>query len=116
MAANYQKRDGFTFTDKTSMHPFDETTLLMLFDQQVDHDIEESFKKEQEEKFLRKLCWVKLGCFIPQYVFSFLFIGKKYAYDTWYGTTLYYKFLRKKITFDQFKTAIYTGLKESRLV
>jgi hypothetical protein len=117
MSANFAKEDkGWLLSILTKQRPlshYEEAIVFSAFDAETGQDIERIEKEIKQTKFLKRVCVMKLMVFIPEYLFSVLFFGKKTSRLKKELASLYYKFLFNKISLKNFKNQLNSLSKNS---
>jgi hypothetical protein len=113
MSANYDEKDQI-LTSAFIVNKVDEELLGMIFDSHVDWYIYDQQERIREIKALKRVCLIKTIVFIPEIVFSWWFY-KQYAKERIQTQKQYWKFLRNKITLDEFKNELNYILRNSKL-
>lgn len=108
MAANFSKKDGFTYVagevvDKTAY-----TYLEMLFDNGVDIDIEDVKKEIKSTKIMKRAFFIKTLLFPIEYLLTLLILGSVWSKDRVECQKVYWKFLRGKMTLSQVQKELYS--------
>lgn len=104
MSAQYDETQGFSFVISKTLHPEDETILSCMFDEATDFQEVEIMKEMQESVLIRKVCLVKTLLFPYEWLLTRLILDKEHAKDRASEQSVYWKFLRKKITLVEFKS------------
>ena len=103
MSADYDEKSGFTYSPTGTLDPYMTTILETLFDEQVDLDEQEILSNIKNTKTIKKIAICKYLLY-PFEAFLFrVLVGKIYYNRVKETKNLYFRFLRKKITLDQFK-------------
>lgn len=92
----------------------EESILINVFENETDVDVQDiekqlflDFKKQKEEKFLRKVALYKIVLFIPEYfLMRLMMFDKQYLAHKVSLNKLFLNFYRKKIDFKSFKKSI----------
>lgn len=101
MSASYNKRDGHTVITE-NVTKVEVTFLETLFDEQVEHDIKDALKAEEQRKFLTKICWIKLFVGIPEMFLVKFILGDKHIATAKRMQSLYWRFVRGKLSLTEF--------------
>ena len=114
MSASFDKSDGFSFYPVGEVTEQDRTINMMIFDQKFDYDLG-VYKSEQKEiKLLKKICLIKTLLFPLELTFSFLFLGSRWTkIKVINSQKLYWRFLRKKISYEKFKKQLVNQIQEN---
>lgn len=90
-----------------------EAIICAVFDQETDYDEQLILKEIKATKFLKKVCVLRIMLVVPEYVLLRVMFGKKAAKNKSDCTKLYVKFLRNKITLENFKKELQKLAKDS---
>lgn len=102
MSASYKDRDGSVYFPHR-LNQFEESMFCMQFDAQVEFDILDIKQEMKENKLLRRVCLYKILLFIPEFLLTFCLFGFKTSTLRMTETKLYWKFLRKQISYEKFE-------------
>lgn len=116
MSAKYEDRDGFTFLPTKKLSEFQETILNVAFDNQIHFDILEAEELVKEKKVLKRVCIYNIVLFPLQYMFTFMLFGREYASERKILFKLSIKYLRKKITVDEFKKELNNMVENGKML
>lgn len=120
MSANYEKRDGFTWVPDKTLNKAQETLLNISFDHQINSDILEAemklYEQTSEKKVLRNVCLYNVILFPVQYIFTLLLFGNSYAKERTILFKLSIKYLRNKITVEQFKNDLQKMIADGKII
>lgn len=89
--------------------------VLGVFEEQTNFDVSLIQKELKEIQFLKRVCWVKLIMFIPDYILIRCLISKIFAQAKVRATKLYWKFLFNKISLKTLKTELNHLAKEGNV-
>ena len=103
MSAQYENGSGLAYCPYGKVNEYDEALISVLFDQETDYDIEEMERLMQEERLMRKICFIKTLVFPIEYIATLAILGGRWAKEKRDAQSLYWKFLRKKVTYNQFQ-------------
>lgn len=104
MSASSSDKEKHTFYYNLYIDPFDKAILSTMFDHNTDIDIIEIEMELQQIKALKRLCLFKTLSFpleLIVLIFNWSLLKKRCKYQ-W----LYLKFLRNKISYQDFKKAL----------
>jgi len=90
-------------TQGRKLSEYEQSLLYSTFESETDIDIERIVKEVKKIKWLKKQMLVKLLVFFPEYILTFLILGKKSMAFKLKIAKLYYNFLQDKISYDSFK-------------
>lgn len=90
----------------------EEALLQTAFDSETEQDIKLIEKEIKNIKFLKRVCFIKLALFVPEYSLTLLLFQKKYSTSKKELATLYYKFLFNKISLEDFKIKLKSLMKD----
>lgn len=103
MSAEYKKDNGFTYLYSNSIHPYDLTLIESMFDMQTTYDEIDIQENMKENNIYKKSCLVRTILFPLDLLVTFLVMGPKEAKIRWKTQKVCWKFMRNKITLQQFK-------------
>jgi hypothetical protein len=104
MSASFQKEDtNWLLNHAKNINELEEALLFSAFDTETNFDIDKIQKEMEQTKFLKKVCFIKLLTFIPEYVLTFFMFERKYSIAKRRIAKLYYNFLFNKINLNNFK-------------
>jgi hypothetical protein len=103
MSSNYDSKQGHSFVLTEFLHPEDEALLCTLFDEYQDHEEQEIIRIMHETKILKNVCLVKTLMYPYEYILSKIFLPKTMVRERIQFQALYWKFLRGKMTYEEFK-------------
>lgn len=109
MSAIFDKKQSLWLLNSVNgdlLNEQEEALIATEFDTQTDYEIQDIKKKIQQEKFLRKVCFMKLVSSVPEIFLSYFLFSKEVHEKKIRTIKLYYKFLFKKINFKTFKRDI----------
>lgn len=108
MSANHDHKNDFrVFNPNGAWHNDDLEQINKLFDSICDVDVEEISKRIKNIKMLKGACLVKIFEFPLTWTLTRVIMGKKWAEIKTTETKLCYKFLRNKISYDDFNIKYY---------
>ena len=84
------------------LNPEQKEKINYLFDNQTSFDVVEIEKDQLKTKYLKKVCLIKLLSFIPEYILTYVILGKEASKDKTKLTKVFYVFYRNKITLKEF--------------
>lgn len=117
MSANFDsKRDTNYLLNAArknlTLGDMEEAIVLASFDAETSQDIDRIEKELIQQAFLKRVCLVKVLLFIPEYFLMALLFPAKIRIGKQKTTSLYWKFLFNKISYDKFNKELTTLLKE----
>lgn len=120
MSAKFQLEDkGWLIsatTEQRKLTDTEEALIYTTFDAQTEHDISSIQKNIKQNKFLKRVCLYKTLTFPLEFVLFSLFFNKEQRKNKINLNKLYWKFLRNKISLNDFKKEL-TGLsKEGKII
>src|SRR6267142_5998701 len=114
MSANHNRIDGFIYSHK-ELSELDKTLLYTNFDNQITYDLVDIKKEQNEIKLLKRSSLIKTILFPLEYILTYFLMDKEFVRDRITCQKLYWKFLRNKISNNEFKrqlTESYKNLKK----
>jgi hypothetical protein len=120
MSANFNPDDrnwllGIT-KEARQLNDAEEALVFTTFDAQTSHDIDAMEKRTKHIKFLKRVCLYKLLTYPFEIVLFSLFFNKTHRTNKRNLIKLYWKFLRNRISLNDFKKEL-TGLsKEGKIL
>ncbi len=115
MGANFSPRDPFIYFP-FKLTELEYAQLMMQFDMNCEADIEEIKTIEKETKFLKKVCFYKVVMHIPEWCFTRILFGKQEASYRSKSTSLYWRFLRNKVSLEKFGKEMNVLLKSGKII
>ena len=103
MSANSDDKVGWTYCLTNNLDPQTATIFELLFEQQVDLDEQEIALDLQETSLVLKVAICKALVYPVEALLYRVLVGKEYYNHVKTTKDLYWKFLRKKITLNEFK-------------
>jgi len=103
MSASWKPEDGYMMV--IQQNPYLIVKECEIFDNKVDYDIKDIKKQLKREKMYRRMAFLRVLQAPFEYFYSRLFVSKEIAQRTYKQFFICIKFLRKKITFKEFKDA-----------
>lgn len=100
------QKSGFIFLPKGRLDKYTEAIIETMFDQTVDADEHEIYMQLNQANQLKKLSLAKILLFPFEFLTYRIFAGKEFSSQIKKEQHLYWKFLAKKITVEQFKTEL----------
>lgn len=107
MAANFSKKDGFTYIAGQKVDKSAFSYLEMLFDNGVDIDSEDIKNEIKNSKIMKRVFFVKTLLFPLEYLMFRLFLDSTWAKDRVECQKTYWKFMRGKLTLSQVQKELY---------
>lgn len=105
MSAKYEKRDGFMYSPY-SLSAFERETISLMFEDQIDYDIEVYKRELLKVKMLKRQCIIKTLVLPVELPLSYLLLGKTIARERYNTQKLYWKFLTHKMTIEDFENEL----------
>jgi hypothetical protein len=96
----------------SGLNDLEEGLVLAAFDTETGFDIQKIEKEMKSINFLKRVAFVKLTLFVPEYVLTYLLFSKKYSTSKKELAKLYYKFLFNEINLDKFKIKLNLLIKD----
>lgn len=106
MSASYENNHGLAYSPYGKLTEYDEAIIGSLFDQDTDEEENMINKSMQEESFMRKVVLIKTILYPIELALTYFILGKKWTEEKRESQKLYWAFLRKKISYNQFQRSI----------
>lgn len=112
MSSSYNPKDGRWYIPSNEPLREDEKAILeFLFDTQIDEDVYSAEKIIKEKKLLWRICLIKTLVFLPELILTFLLLENKAVLDKIACQSVYWQYLRKKLTLEEFSTKMNSTLR-----
>lgn len=105
MSAKYEKRDGFMYS-QYDLNDYEASMLVMMFEDQIDYDIKMWERELLKVKMLKRQCIIKTLVLPVELPLSYFLLGKSIARERYNTQKLYWKFLTRKMTIEEFENEL----------
>lgn len=107
---------GVVPTKGRKLNQVEEALIATTFDTETDYDVTNITNLMEKVKLINRLCVVKLLQFIPEQILTYIFLGSARARTHRKSAAVYLKFLRKKISLDNFQKDLLSITKDSIII